>query len=435
LRGMGLATRITERMRMLGAPFHSWRFEMPPAVRYLTAGGSVCSAVGLVTLALIVLGISPASGSTDKMRKVVAPCASGSVSAVIAGERVCLRRGQRCSKRRDREYHRYGFHCHSGRLIGGPKPPKPLPPAGRVVAILGVPSTGGIAFGAGSVWIANNGPHTITRVDPERNAIVGTIPISDPLADPLHGPTLLAFDHGSLWVLDGAADCSCVRRVDPSTNRIVTTIPLGSPTQFRVAPLGIATTPEAVWVTDRWGTEEAPAGSVVRVDPGTNRIVAILGIGSSFEGNSGPTGIAGDSTAMWVGVPSMRSVVRINALTNSVDVRTPGFTCVEGQLAADESAVWVADCDAVRQINTQTGAIAKTIRIPGHTGNDVRGVGVKYGSLWIQAGRLFRLDPVSGVVTGSLPLPPALVWSEYNLAFGFGSVWVRRVDQLVRIEP
>lgn len=422
-------------VRGLAARLQSRRFGMPPPVRCLTSGYSACSAVALVTLAVIVVGIAPASGSTDRARTVAAPCASGRVAAVIAGERVCLRRGQRCLRRLDRQYHRHGFHCHSGRLIGGRTSPKPLPPAGRVVATLDVPSWGGIAFGAGSVWIANNVPHTVTRVDPEANAIVGTIAIGDPLADPLHGPTLLAFAHGSLWVLDGAADCSCVRRVDPATNRIVATIPLGTPTQFRVAPLGIATTPDAVWVTNRDGTEDAPAGKVVRIDPATNRVVAMLGMGGSFEGTAGPTGIAADSKTVWVGVPSLRSVVRINAVTNTVEARIPGFTCVEGQLASDESGVWVADCNALRRIDLQTDAIAKAIPVPGQPGNAVRGVGVQYGSVWIQAHRLFQLDPASSLLTGSLALPDPLVWSEFNLAFGFGSVWVRRVDKLVRIEP
>ena len=224
------------------------------------------------------------------------------------------------------------------------------------MATLPVSSSGGIAFGAGAVWVGNNGPHTVTRIDSQTNTIVGTIPLGDPLIDPLHGPTLLAFDHGSLWVLNGAADCSCVQRVDPTTNRIVATIPLGSPTQFRVAPLGIATTPDAIWVANRWGTEDAPAGLVVRIDPTTNR------------------------------VPSMKSVVRINAETNSVAVVIPGFTCVEGQLAPDESGVWVADCDAVRYVNGRTNAIEKSIAIAPNTrgpvaGLAVVGVGVEYGSV------------------------------------------------------
>jgi uncharacterized repeat protein (TIGR01451 family) len=47
-------------------------------------------------------------------------CAHGFVDAVVSGKHQCLRRGQRCARRLDRQYHRYGFHCHRGRLTGGP---------------------------------------------------------------------------------------------------------------------------------------------------------------------------------------------------------------------------------------------------------------------------------------------------------------------------
>jgi hypothetical protein len=43
-------------------------------------------------------------------------CQRGSVPARINGMWRCLRAGQRCAKRFDRQYHRYGFHCHTGRL-------------------------------------------------------------------------------------------------------------------------------------------------------------------------------------------------------------------------------------------------------------------------------------------------------------------------------
>jgi hypothetical protein len=53
------------------------------------------------------------------------PCPRGSVPAVIRGSRRCLRPGLRCFRRDDRRYHRYGFHCHSGRLT------RRRPPASR----------------------------------------------------------------------------------------------------------------------------------------------------------------------------------------------------------------------------------------------------------------------------------------------------------------
>lgn len=39
-------------------------------------------------------------------------CSAGYKHAVIGRAHKCLRRGQFCARSRDREYHRYGFHCH-----------------------------------------------------------------------------------------------------------------------------------------------------------------------------------------------------------------------------------------------------------------------------------------------------------------------------------
>lgn len=39
-------------------------------------------------------------------------CSGGYKHAVIGGAHKCLRRGQYCARSRDREYHKYGFHCH-----------------------------------------------------------------------------------------------------------------------------------------------------------------------------------------------------------------------------------------------------------------------------------------------------------------------------------
>jgi len=39
-------------------------------------------------------------------------CSRGYKHAIIGGSHKCLRRGQYCARSRDREYHRYGYHCH-----------------------------------------------------------------------------------------------------------------------------------------------------------------------------------------------------------------------------------------------------------------------------------------------------------------------------------
>lgn len=391
-------------------------------------------------LVAVGVGIGPAAGSTSAPQAGVARCAEGAVSAVIEGKRVCLRRGQRCSKRLDRQYHRYGFHCHSRRLTGGPAPkppaPPPMPPAGTVVATIPTPSSGGIAVGAGSVWVANTLAFTVTRIDAETNRVTATIPTGQSPLDLFHGPTRVAVGHGSVWVADGRSDCSCVHRIDPATNRIAETIRLGIPTfpEFRVAPLGIAVTREAVWVALRHGGEDSPAGSVVRVDPVANAVTAVIPLGSDPE-FGGPTGIAANEHGVWAGVPSTKSVARIDPVTNAVVATIPGLSCGEGQLAADEAGVWVADCDVVRRIDPMSNTFAKTIPIPGATGAGARGIAVGAGAVWAQAGPLVRIDPGTGTIVGVSPLDLSLVWGEYAVAVGFGSVWVRQMDRVVRLRP
>ena len=390
-------------------------------------------------LAVLLTSAVAASGAGSTPVVEQARCGSGTVAAVIDGKSVCLRRGQKCAKRFDRQYHRYGFHCHSARLTGGPKPKPPpppqVPPAGTVVATIPVLASGGVAVGAGSVWVASTASHTVTRIDPTTNAVTATIPVGYGFADPFHGPTRLAFGHGTMWVLDGTADCSCVHRIDPATNTVVSTIKLGTPTYFRISPLGIAVQSNAVWIAVRLGTEAAPDGSVMRIDPASNSVSAIVGAGSSPD-SGGPTRVAADTGSVWVGVPSAKSVVRLDSSSNAVVATTPGFKCAEGDLAADDSGVWVADCDAVRMIDRTTNQVTRTIPIAGATEMGVAGLAVGLGSIWAQStGSLVRIDPSSGRVRGRSPLDPSFVWGEYSVEVGFDSVWVRQLNRVVRIRP
>jgi pimeloyl-ACP methyl ester carboxylesterase len=87
-------------------------------------------------LVLFVLGAAlTAAASTPAARDGATACKAGTKAAVISGKRVCLKAGQQCNRKLDGQYHRYGFHCHSGRLTrpkpaGGGTPPSapPSPP-------------------------------------------------------------------------------------------------------------------------------------------------------------------------------------------------------------------------------------------------------------------------------------------------------------------
>jgi hypothetical protein len=73
----------------------------------------------LLTVAVTAVGAASAAApavSTTAPLAATKTCSAGYVHAVLSWGHKCLRRGQFCKVSGEREYHRYGFHCHTGRL-------------------------------------------------------------------------------------------------------------------------------------------------------------------------------------------------------------------------------------------------------------------------------------------------------------------------------
>lgn len=130
-------------------------------------------ALALTVLGLIAASLSAASSSA-RPESAALRCKPGFKHAVIGGKQKCLKRGQRCKKRYDRQYHRYGFHCHNGRLTPRvrprPSPPPPPPPPPAPAADLSVtvsdtpdPVTAGDELRITAV-LENSGPDTAPSV-------------------------------------------------------------------------------------------------------------------------------------------------------------------------------------------------------------------------------------------------------------------------------
>jgi len=83
----------------------------------------------LVVLGLLVAGAGESEASRHRVHPDSTQCTRGSVSAVIGGKRTCLKAGQTCKRSLDKQYHRYKFHCHTGRLARMSASPAPRPPA------------------------------------------------------------------------------------------------------------------------------------------------------------------------------------------------------------------------------------------------------------------------------------------------------------------
>ncbi|HEX6700582.1 MAG TPA: DUF11 domain-containing protein [Gaiellaceae bacterium] len=122
----------------------------------------------VLTLLLAALAaVAATAQAASPPASAVLKCRAGFKHAVIAGKQQCLRRGQRCRKRYDRQYHRYGFHCHTGRLTQKRPTPKPAPPPPPPPAPPPAP-----APAADLSVIESHGPEPVTVGDDLRYTVV-----------------------------------------------------------------------------------------------------------------------------------------------------------------------------------------------------------------------------------------------------------------------
>ncbi len=92
---------------------------------------------------------------------------------------------------------------------------------------------GGLAAGAGSVWVADHGRGVVWRVDSGTGRIVGTVPVRGK-------PGGVAVGAGAVWVADAAY--GVILKVNPNTNAVVAKIPVGG------VPSGLAFGFGRLWV-------------------------------------------------------------------------------------------------------------------------------------------------------------------------------------------
>ena len=104
-------------------------------------------------------------------------------------------------------------------------------------------------------------------------------------------------------------------------------------------------------------------------------------------------------------------------------------------LAVGYRAVWVTGIGVTYQVDAATGRIVRTIRTPGTFPDGCRsGIAAGAGAVWVTHGcrGVYRIDPRSGRVTASLPVPDA----GDAIAVAGGLVWVADYHgDLLRIQP
>jgi streptogramin lyase len=247
------------------------------------------------------------------------------------------------------------------------------------------------------------------------------------------------------------------------------------------ASLGVVAVAAAFLLLTRGGEDEIPPvtdQSVVRVDPATNQVAAVVRVGAQ------PESIAfGEQEGLWVANFGERTVQRIDPETNTVIRTEGGITGNPTGLTVGGGFVWVSNglvAGTVIKIDPATPATTSI-----DVGTGAKGLAFGEGALWVANDKdnmLSRIDPASGAVevvefadfaeegqetgpaavtvgAGSVWVSNSLggsVWrfdpadlsadpvrisllegNPGNLTFGEGAVWatIPDADSIVRIDP
>lgn len=213
------------------------------------------------------------------------------------------------------------------------------------------PGTEVLLAHGGSLWVA--GAHLLERLSPVNGAVRAQIRL--PIESLAAG---LAFGAGSGWVASGGANTGSAPslvRIDPSTGRILAAIDVnGNGTgRLRVLSGGISFAAGRVWLSrDSTG----PHGDVVSVNPATNRVD-----GRPVPVGTGPDTVLAAFGSLWVdntgltvgrnpATPLPASVARIDPRTRQVT--TEPFS---GAPSAGFGSLWVRDADTITRYDPSTG--------------------------------------------------------------------------------
>ena len=147
----------------------------------------------------------------------------------------------------------------ASRTPGGPSRTPSAPHVSATIEVGKDPN--GIAFGNGSVWVANFSSNTVSRIDPATNQVTDTISAG-------RSPFGITFGAGSVWVTSEGSNFegNTVSRIDPATGRVTATITVGT------NPSGIAFGDGSVWVANVGKTFKGDTVSRIDATPLCHRI-------------------------------------------------------------------------------------------------------------------------------------------------------------------
>ncbi|MGH2966891.1 MAG: protein kinase domain-containing protein [Solirubrobacterales bacterium] len=210
-----------------------------------------------------------------------------------------------------------GFHSLWALNKGSNALVRLAPPKAPIEIPVGADPTD-IDFDQYGVWVVNRDDGTVSRIDPETNAVNATVKVGP-------GPTAIATGAGAVWVTS-TVDRS-VLKIDPGRATVVgKPIPVGRhPNQVTVG-LGY------VWVTD-------PAtGTVTKIGP-----EAMHPVGDPIEVGNRPTAVATGVGYVWVANGADSTISRIDPRSRTVAGPPIGVGQDPVDVIVGKGAVWTAN--------------------------------------------------------------------------------------------
>lgn len=221
----------------------------------------------------------------------------------------------------------------------------------------------------------------------------------------------LAVGAGAVWVANGRA--GTVARLDPRTNQVVATIPVGEPSPGCDRCWGaVAARGEVVWAA-----MDTAGPVVVRIDPLANSIAEIVEVGVL------PAALAVDKDGgLWLTATLENAVVHVDPhggrAVSRLTVHLPSG------IAAGPDAIWVAartlgSTGQVVGIDPRTDLVLATIPV----GRDPGALAVGDADVWVTNDAdhtVSRVDPRAKATIATIPV----VHFPIGAVIGEGAVWI-----------
>jgi YVTN family beta-propeller protein len=250
----------------------------------------------------------------------------------------------------------------------------------------------GVAYGFGSLWVANTTDNTVQRVNPRSREVTQTIDVGA-------SPSAIAVSDRDVWV----ATDHTVTEIDGPTSEPVAKITVGA------LPAALAVTPAGVWVADS-GDDDLQL-----IDIGLAKVVRKVPVGD------GPDGLVADGGTIWVADGRDRTLLHLDATTGQPVSGTVSVGAGAKGLAIAVGSVWVANQAAlsVTRIDLVTGRTQAVIPV----GDGPNSIVAAHGRIWVSdeyKAAISVIDPGANRVTHTF----AIGSSPHGLAVAGTTLWL-----------